>query len=115
MDHLITRTPTRALGAKVRELRQDHGLSQQALAERAQVHASNLGKIERGLANPSIETIVRLARALDTSVSVLTEYITAPRLSPAPEPPNGRQTHGPQHHGPQHHSAIGHSSSFPSG
>jgi transcriptional regulator with XRE-family HTH domain len=60
-----------ALGIAVRELRAGAGASQGQLAERAGIHRLYLGGVERGERNPSLETLVRLARALDVSVSEL--------------------------------------------
>lgn len=74
----IPRTPSRALGVRVRELRLEAGLSQHDLAQLAALHPSNIGRIERGAVNPSLETLAHLARGLDCSVSDLTAYVRAP-------------------------------------
>lgn len=49
----------------VRQRRLSMGLSQEALAERADLHWTYIGGIERGERNVSLINIVRLARALD--------------------------------------------------
>ena len=54
-----------ALGTAVRELRAERGLSQEALADAAQVHVTYLSGIERGLRNPSLDKLNALAAALD--------------------------------------------------
>ena len=54
-----------ALGTAVRELRTERGLSQEALADAAQVHVTYLSGIERGLRNPSLDKLNALAVALD--------------------------------------------------
>ena len=54
----------RSIAANVRALRLDQGLTQQALAERANLEKSFLQKVERGRSNLSIETLVILADAL---------------------------------------------------
>lgn len=41
-------------------------VSQETVAHLADMHVTNLGKIERGQANPRMTTIVRIAGVLDT-------------------------------------------------
>lgn len=67
----------------MREIRTELGISQVDLAEMALVHVANLGKIERGLSNPSLATLARIARALDTSVAELVKNVRAEHV---PEP-----------------------------
>ena len=47
------------------------GISQEELAERADLHRTYVSDVERGARNLSLESITRLARALDVSVSSL--------------------------------------------
>lgn len=65
------------VGARIREVRHVAGISQMDLAELATMHFSNIGKIERGQANPSLTTLARIATALDTTVAELTRGVTA--------------------------------------
>lgn len=51
----------RVLGERVRDFRVELGLSQEDIADLAEMHVTNLGKIERGQSNPSLTTIVRVA------------------------------------------------------
>ncbi len=60
-----------ALGEAMRRLRQQAGLSQEQLAERADTDLSQIGGIERGTRNPSYSTLVRLATALGTTVGAI--------------------------------------------
>lgn len=53
-----------AFGARVRELRQAKGWSQERLAEAANVNAVQISHIENGEDEPKLTTILRLARAL---------------------------------------------------
>ena len=50
------------LGARIAALRREAGLSQAELATRLQVSASALGMYEQGRREPSMETLVRLAK-----------------------------------------------------
>jgi transcriptional regulator with XRE-family HTH domain len=72
----------RLLGERIRGARIELGLSQEAISELASMHVTNYGKIERGYANPSLVTIVRIAGVLGTDVSALTQGITAAHLPP---------------------------------
>jgi transcriptional regulator with XRE-family HTH domain len=57
-----------ALGARIREVRLSRRLSLAELAERAAVSKSLVSQIERGLAAPSIESVRRIASALQVPV-----------------------------------------------
>lgn len=63
-----------ALGEAIRQLRLGAGLSQEQLAEQADTDLSQVGGIERGVRNPSYETLVRLAVALGTTVGTITSH-----------------------------------------
>jgi transcriptional regulator with XRE-family HTH domain len=61
------------LGEHIRKLRLQKGLSQEALAEGADIHRNFLSEIERGKKGMSLETLFRLSRALDvTPQSIIT-------------------------------------------
>lgn len=55
------------VGANVRRLRRMANMSQAVLAERAGLSAAYVSMVERGLANPRLETLAALAHALNTS------------------------------------------------
>lgn len=59
------------LGRAIRKRRKALGWSQERLAEEAQLHWTYIGGIERGERNVSLENIVRIARALNTTASAL--------------------------------------------
>ena len=61
----------RWLAANVRRLRQDAGLSQQGLAEAAEIRQALISEIERGEANPTLESLVKLAEALKVDLATL--------------------------------------------
>lgn len=58
-------------GAGVRVLRLRLSLSQDALADRAELDRTYIGGVERGERNLSLINIVKLAAALETSISDL--------------------------------------------
>lgn len=60
---------------RLRELRKQKQLSQLELAKRSGVHNVNLSRYERGLAEPSGESIRRIAEALEVSVAHLIEGV----------------------------------------
>jgi transcriptional regulator with XRE-family HTH domain len=52
-------------GVRVRKCRLETGLSQEELANRAGLHRTYIGGIERGERNVSLINIVRIARAMN--------------------------------------------------
>ena len=63
--------PRAQLGKAVRERRHSLRLSQEALAEKAGLHWTYIGGIERGERNVSLINIVRVARALEVTPAKL--------------------------------------------
>lgn len=59
------------LGARLRALRQDRGLTLDALAEAAAIDKGYLSRLERGLKAPSIATLLRLSEALGVPAAEL--------------------------------------------
>ena len=59
------------LGYKIRELRRNADLSQEALAKKAGIEQSDLSKLEKGLLNPSIKLISRVLVVLDQKVDIV--------------------------------------------
>jgi len=62
-------------GDNVLRIRQARKLSQERLAERAGIHRTQFTLIERGRRLPGIETVARLAGALEVPVGSLFEGI----------------------------------------
>ncbi len=56
------------LGRHIRASRRRLDLSLPALAESAKVQKSTLSKIENGIGNPSLDTLVAIAKGLKVSV-----------------------------------------------
>jgi transcriptional regulator with XRE-family HTH domain len=61
--------PASLFGQAVRQRREKLELSQEKLAEKADLHRTYIGDIERGVRNPTIRSIVKIVRALDISLS----------------------------------------------
>src|SRR5207245_6575217 len=59
------------LAAHIRQLRLQRGWSQEALAERAGIHRTYLGSVERAERNVAIDNICRIAWALGVDVREL--------------------------------------------
>ena len=60
-----------AMGRRIRQRRRELRLTQERLAERTEVSASFVGHLERGEKVPSVDTLARLAAALDVSLDFL--------------------------------------------
>lgn len=62
-----------AFGQNVRRRRDARGFTQEALAERAELDRTYISDVERGARNISIASMVRIAKALGTTLSELTK------------------------------------------
>ena len=60
-----------AIGRRIQQSREQAGLTQEELAERIDRSTQFISTIERGLAGPSLETVIHLCEVLGTS----TEWI----------------------------------------
>lgn len=69
--------------ANMRRLRRERGLSQETLAHTAGVERSYIGKLENEAYSVSLDTMERIAVALQVDAAHL--------LEPAPEPPKRRR------------------------
>jgi transcriptional regulator with XRE-family HTH domain len=67
--------PKHVVGRAIRKRRLTLRLSQEALAERAGLHWTYIGGIERGERNVSLLNIVRIAKALKVTASDLLREI----------------------------------------
>lgn len=65
------RSSASALGAEVRRRRESAGLSLRSLARMADLSPSFVSRMERGLAQPRLESLHRVATALGTSAQAL--------------------------------------------
>ena len=71
----------------IRRLRVAKGLSQEVLAVDAEIDRTYVSRLERGLENPTVAVLERLAKALSASID---ELFRIPRSGePAPRPLKG--------------------------
>ena len=63
----MAKKKTTGFAARLRELRTKAGLSQAALAERAELHLHGITKLEQGEREPSWATVQALAAALEVT------------------------------------------------
>ena len=74
--------PALAFGETIRGVRLELGLSQEELANSAQVELSNMGKIERGEHLPNLVLILRLAKALSVRPGLLVDRAAEKLVQP---------------------------------
>jgi transcriptional regulator with XRE-family HTH domain len=60
----ISQSPQVALGRAIRLRREEVGLTQEALADAADLDPTSVRGLERGIANPTWDVVDRVARAL---------------------------------------------------
>ncbi|MFV8750342.1 helix-turn-helix transcriptional regulator [Nannocystaceae bacterium ST9] len=71
MTELVNLT-NEELGERIRDRRRSLGLTQEALAERANVSPETIGRLEQAAGNgPSLDTVYKVAKALGTTGSAL--------------------------------------------
>jgi transcriptional regulator with XRE-family HTH domain len=64
-------------GQNIRKHRTEKGLSQEALADKADLDSTYISGIERGVRNPSLLSIVRIAKALGMDSGILFQGVKA--------------------------------------
>lgn len=65
----------KAIGDRIRELREIRNWSQSTLARKVGTHREIVGRIENGLHEPKIKTILRYARAFNVSPELICEVL----------------------------------------
>lgn len=63
------------IGARIRELRNERGLSQEALAFEADLAVNSIATLERGEANPSVAVLLSIARVLKVKLRDLVDEV----------------------------------------
>jgi transcriptional regulator with XRE-family HTH domain len=66
-----------SFGKSVRKQREINGLTQEKLAERANLDPTYISGIERGLRNPGIKNVARIAKALGITTANLCKGVGA--------------------------------------
>jgi len=62
----VTKKDRRLLGEGIRKHRKLAGLTQERLAEKVDINPVYMGQIERGYRVPTVDVLLRIARALKT-------------------------------------------------
>ncbi len=70
------RAASTAFGRRLRQLRNEHGLSQDNLARETGIHPTAIARMERGAREPRLTTIQRLAQGLDVHPGALLDKPT---------------------------------------
>ena len=73
MINVKNKALVKALGDRITDLRTQQELSQEDLANEADVPLSQIGRIERGENNPTISTLYVIAQALKIDLKVLVD------------------------------------------
>lgn len=61
----------RLIGRNIRTLRKARGWSQEVLGESADLSYKFVGEIERGVVNPSLDSLMKIAKALNVEIAEL--------------------------------------------
>jgi len=71
MSRYETESLRNVLARNVRQLRHERGLSQEELADRAGLHRTYVGSIERGERNLTVDNIEKIAKGLGIDAALL--------------------------------------------
>ncbi len=87
--------PRVALGFRIKELRAEHGLTQEELAERSGMFRTYMSRVESGVANPTLTMLYQIAGAFGVDVRELLTPVTSANVarrvkSSVPTPSRGR-------------------------
>lgn len=74
MINIKNRKLIQAVGSNIRSLRIEKGISQEALANEADIPLSQIGRIERGETNPTISTLFVISEALGVELRRLVDF-----------------------------------------
>lgn len=62
------------VGENLKRLRTAHGWSQEEMADRSGLHRTYISSLERGLRNPTVTVLEKLASAFGSKIGVLTDH-----------------------------------------
>lgn len=65
----------KAIAKSLVKLRHTASISQEELAGRAGIHRTYVSQIERGLKSPTLQVLIQIANALDTTASSILQEI----------------------------------------
>lgn len=96
--HSRTPQPNEVFGHHLRALRHARGLTQEALAERADLGVNIIGRLERATIAPGLLSILKLSVALGISAKDLLapfspELVERMKVAPAPTSKGGASAH----------------------
>ena len=66
------------LGRRLRVRRAELGVTQEGVANRAQLNRTYVGEIERGEASPTLTTLIALAKGLEMTLAELVDGLDEP-------------------------------------
>lgn len=64
----------KSLGKRIKKLRENIGLTQEKLAERAGLSLDFIGKIEVNINKPGLKSLIKIANALDIHIKDLFNF-----------------------------------------
>jgi transcriptional regulator with XRE-family HTH domain len=67
--------PRRRFARNLRARRVEMGMSQESLGRMASLHPTEISRLERGVRDPRLATIVQVAQALDVTPAILLDGI----------------------------------------
>ncbi|MBA4192828.1 MAG: hypothetical protein C0467_33105 [Planctomycetaceae bacterium] len=73
-------------GERLKAIREEKGLTQKQLGEKAEVHANTLAKLERNEQEPNWPLVLKLANALGVDCTAFSAEATPPAGEPEPKP-----------------------------
>ncbi|AUS25931.1 helix-turn-helix domain-containing protein [Paenibacillus sp. P2(2022)] len=73
---MLDKEVLKLVGARIRVLRKEKGLSQEALGEKGGFHFTYIGQIERGEKNVSLINVAKIAKALEVNLVQLFSYVS---------------------------------------
>ena len=71
---------TMATAEKIRYYRRQKGMSQEDLALKANLNPAFFGQVERGLKCPTVDTLYKIAKALEVPLPELVRFESSPTL-----------------------------------
>lgn len=69
-EYFLSVTPLFDVFAVISKLRKEKGLTQQELAEKAQIPQPTLARIEAGRANPTLDLLLKICEPLECTIQI---------------------------------------------